>query len=72
MKITFKTETEILKELELSKMTDEIERELKDSFDDKPIKKYEIIFKEGVIVRQCHRLEDISAKSVSALIITIA
>jgi len=72
MKITFKTETEILREVEVSQMTDEIQKELETSFDDKPILKYEITFKEGVVVKQCHRLEDISDKIVSALTITVA
>lgn len=72
MKITFKTETEILKEAELNEMTDEIQKELEASFDNKPILKYEITFKEGVLVKQCHRLEDISDKIVAALTITIA
>ena len=72
MKITFKTETEILQEVELNEMTDEIQKELEISFDDKPILKYEIAFKEGVVVKRCHRLEDISDKIVSALTITVA
>jgi hypothetical protein len=72
MKIIFKTETEILREIELSEMTYEIQEELKESFDNKPILKYEIIFKEGVIVKQCHRLEDISDETVQTLTVTIA
>lgn len=72
MKITLKTETEILKEVELNEITDEIQKELETSFNDKPILKYEISFKEGVLVKQCHRLEDISDKIVAALTITIA
>jgi hypothetical protein len=72
MKITFKTETEILREVEVSQMTDEIQKELETSFDNKAILKYEITFKEGVVVKQCHRLEDISDKIVSALTITVA
>lgn len=72
MKITFKTETEILREVEISELTDDIQKELETSFDDKPIKKYEITFKEGVVVKQCHRLEDVTDKIVSALTITVA
>jgi hypothetical protein len=72
MKLTFKTETEILKEVELNEMTDEIQKELETSFDNKPILKYEITFKEGVTVNQCHRLEDITDKIVSTLTITVA
>ena len=71
MKLIFKTETEVLRELEVSQITDEIEKELEASFDDKPMLKYEIIYKEGVIVKQCHRLEDISDKIVSSLVITV-
>ena len=71
MKITFKTETEILRELEISQLTDEIQKELETSFDNRQIKKYEIIFKEGVFVKQCHRLEDITDKIVSDLTITV-
>lgn len=71
MKITFKTETEILREVEISQLTDDVQKELETAFDDKPIKKYEITFKEGTVVKQCHRLEDISDKIVSALTITV-
>lgn len=71
MKITFKTETEILREVEISQLTDDIQKELEASFDNKPIKKYEITFKEGVVVKQCHRLEDINDKIVSALTIIV-
>jgi hypothetical protein len=71
MKITFKTETEILREVEISQLTGDIQKELEVSFDDKPIKKYEITFKEGVVVKQCHRLEDITYKIVSSLTITV-
>jgi len=72
MKIIFKTETEILREIELSEMTCEIQEELKESFDNKPILKYEIIFKEGVVVKQCHRLADISNETVQTLTVTIS
>lgn len=70
--IIFRTEAEILKELDVAQMTDEIQTELKISFDDKQIKKYEIIFEEGVVVKQCHNFEDISEKIVSVLTITVA
>ena len=71
MKITFKTETEILREIENFQLTDEIQKELEALFDDKPIKKYELTFNEGVVVKQCHRLEDISDRIVSSLTITV-
>ena len=44
MKITLKTETEILKEVELNEITDEIQKELETSFNDKPILKYKFLF----------------------------
>jgi hypothetical protein len=72
MKITFKTETEVLRELEVSQMTDEVIEELETSFDNKTILKYEITFKEGVVVKQCHRFEDVTDKIVSAITITVA
>ena len=72
MKVTFKTETEIIRELEINEMTNEIQSELESSFDNKPILKYEICFKEGVLVKDCHRLEDIDEEIVSAIAITIA
>jgi hypothetical protein len=52
-------------------LTGEIQRELENSFDNKLIKKYEITFKDGVLVKQFHRLEDIDDKIVSDLTITI-
>lgn len=74
MKLIFKTETEILKEFEMVEMTDEVEatlKELEANFDNRPILKYEITFKDGVFVKECHRLEDISQKIVSVLTITV-
>jgi hypothetical protein len=72
MKITFKTETEVLKELELDELTREMQNDLKALFDHKPILKYELTFKEGICVSQCHNLDDINEKMVSAVTITIA
>lgn len=71
MKVIFKTETKILTELELDDITDDIENELETTYGDKPIKKYELTFNEGVVVKDCNRLEDISDKMVSVLTITI-
>jgi hypothetical protein len=70
MKLIFKRNTDILKEYEITEMTDEIQKEI-ETFDDKQILKYEITFKEGVLVKKCHDLGDISDKMVSALTITL-
>lgn len=71
MKITFKTETEILKEVEITnEMPDEVFDDLKTSFDDKLVKKYEIIFKEGILVKQTHAMKASDA-AISELILTI-
>lgn len=72
MKLIFQTETEVLKEIDTLQMTDEIESELETSFDNRTILKYEITFKEGVLVKDCHALEDIDHKIASVLKITVA
>lgn len=71
MKIIFKTEREILKEVEFTEMTNEIQEELQNSFDNRQILKYEITFKEGVVVQQVHNISDVTEKVASALTITI-
>lgn len=71
MKIIFKTETETLKEVEFDKLTSELQEELEYGFDNRPILKYEITFKEGVFVKDCHRMEDITDKQISILTITV-
>lgn len=73
MKLTFKTDTEILKEINLfqSTLTDEIQSELKLEFDNRVMKKYEMTFNEGVLVKKCHSLGDITPEMVSEITITI-
>ncbi len=72
MKITFKTETKILKSFDFKELNDELEKELRAYFDDKPILKYEITFKEGVLAKQFNSFEDISERIADAITITIA
>jgi len=74
LKLIYKTETETLKELELplDGMTSELEEELRNLFDDKPILKYEFIAKEGVTVSKFHRVGDLTEDHVSAVIVTLA
>jgi len=71
MKLIFKTETETIKEIELHDMTDAVIKELETAFDEKPILKYEITFKEGAVVKHCHGLQDISEDMVSTVTITL-
>lgn len=71
MKIIFKTEKEILKEIELTEMTNEVQENLENLFDERLILKYEITFKEGVVVKQVHRLQDITEKIASELTIVL-
>ena len=71
MKIIFKTETELVREIDLHEMTDELMQELENAFDNRLIKKYEITFIEGVLVKQCKNLDDIDSKMISILTITI-
>lgn len=73
MKITYKTETEILQEvnqLELEK-DESIIDVLKKKFDHRPIKKYEIIFEEGIKVGQCHSFNNIDHEQIKEIIVTI-
>ena len=71
MKIIFKTEADILREIDFTQMTDEQMEVIKADFDQKVILKYELTFNEGVTVQQCHALEDISHKMISVLTITV-
>lgn len=73
MKLTFKTETEILREVELTEdgIKSELIKELDDLFDDKPMKKYEVNFKEGATVGNFNRMK-IDNATVLSIIITLA
>ena len=73
MKLTFKTDTEILKEINLfqSTLTDEIQKELELEFDNRVMKKYKMTFNEGILVKECHSLGDITHEMVSGITITI-
>jgi len=71
MEFIFKTETQILTKIDTSQMTRDILKEIQNTFMDKPIKKYEITFKEGVVVKQIDRLENIKPEMVSAITVTV-
>lgn len=74
MKITYKTETEVLQEVEQVELEkdESIVEELKRKFDKRPIKKYEILFEEGIKVGQCHSFSNIDHEQIKELIVTIA
>lgn len=71
MKVIIRTESEALKELNSSNMTDEIVDQLKESFDHRHIVKLEIVFNEGIIFEQCQRFEDIEEEMISSITTTI-
>lgn len=72
MKFIFRTETEVLKELDLLALTDELEDELAELFDNRPIKKYDLVFKEGLTVYQCHNIRNVRPEMLESLTITVA
>lgn len=74
MKITYRTETEVLQEVEQVELEkdESIIEGLKKKFDRKPIKKYEIIFEEGIKVGQCHNFSNIDHEQIKEIIVTIA
>ena len=71
MKIIFKTETELVREIDLHEMTDELMQELESTFDNRVIKKYEMTFNDGILVKQCKNINNIDSKMISILTITI-
>lgn len=73
MKITYRTDSKILKEvnqLDLEK-DESIIDELKEKFDKREIKKYEIIFEKGIKVGQCHSFSNIDGEQINHLIVTV-
>jgi hypothetical protein len=72
MKIIFRTETEILREVESSQIDDKTQFELEKEFDDRQILKYEMVFESDILVKQCHDFNNISENMVKTLIVTIS
>jgi len=72
MKIIFKTETDILREIDFAQMTSELIENIQSQFDEKPIAKYEMTFVDGVKVKDCHNLDDVTPKIISVLTITLS
>lgn len=72
MKLIFKTESEILEELEVPEtISDEFSDKLTETYNHKTMLKYEITFKEGVMIKDCHSLEDIKYGIIECVTITI-
>lgn len=72
MKIIFKTENElILKELNDEQFTNDVQDELRRVFDNQQIIKYELIFDEGVLLKDVHNLNDLTPKNILSLTLTI-
>jgi len=72
MKIIFKAENEsIIKVIDDAELTKDALDELKMLFDNKEILRYEIIFKEGVLVKDVHNIGDLTPKNISFLNLTI-
>jgi hypothetical protein len=72
MKIIFRTETEILREVESSQIDNKTQFELEKEFDDRQILKYEMVFESDILVKQCHDFNNISENMVKTLIVTIS
>ena len=69
MNLIFRNDIEVLREL----TEDEIKGEYLDSlYADETIRRYELVFKEGVKLKECHDFDDITPDMLSEVIITIA
>jgi hypothetical protein len=69
MNLIFRNDIEVLREL----TENEIEAEDLDTlYADESIRRYELVFKEGVKVKECHDFNDITPDMLSEVIITIA
>jgi hypothetical protein len=68
MKVIFRNEMEVLRELTENEITVEV---LESLYPDEPIRRYELVFKEGVKVKECHDFDDITPDMLSEVIITI-
>ena len=72
MKLIIKNEEIILEEINVNDITDELNNKLQELYYNKPIKKYEMIFNDGLFVKDTvEGLSDISDEKIFAHIITI-
>ena len=69
MKLIFRNDIEVLRELTENEITAEV---LETLYTDESIRRYELVFKEGVKVKECHDFDDITPDMLSEVIITIA
>jgi hypothetical protein len=75
MKIIYRDTNKVLKEIDdFDSSNEELIKELVDSFDGKPILKYELTFNEGLgfTVGDLHDFNNVKPKFVSSITITIA
>jgi hypothetical protein len=68
MKVIFRNDIEVLRELTEDEITVEV---LETLYPDEPIRRYELVFKEGVKVKECHDFDDITPDMLSEVVITI-
>jgi hypothetical protein len=68
MKLIFRNDIEVLRELTEDEITAEV---LETLYPDEPIRRYELVFKEGVKVKECHDFDDITPDMLSEVVITI-
>lgn len=71
MKIILKNESTILKEIKSEELTDQQADDLHTEFDRRTILRYEIVFKEGVCLGDCHRLDSLPPEKLKEVILTI-
>jgi hypothetical protein len=69
MNLIFRNDIEVLRELTEDEITAEV---LESLYPDEPIRRYELVFKEGVKVKECHDFDDITPDMLSEVVITIA
>ena len=69
MNLIFRNDIEVLRELTENEITAEV---LETLYADESIRRYELVFKEGVKVKECHDFDDITPDMLSEVIITIA
>jgi hypothetical protein len=69
MNLIFRNDIEVLRELTEDEITAEV---LETLYPDEPIRRYELVFKEGVKVKECHDFDDITPDMLSEVVITIA
>ena len=68
MNLIFRNDIEVLRELTEDEITAEV---LETLYPDEPIRRYELVFKEGVKVKECHDFDDITPDMLSEVVITI-